>query len=178
MREPFAIAALSAGAGGTIGICRLPGLDGDLQNDIDAVVAWKPDLVVSMVEIGEMDQAGCPDIEKLLGPRQIKWFHLPIRDYGGPEEASEKAWPQLSAAIHRLLDDNGRVLLHCRGGHGRSGMIALRLLVERGEVPGQALKRLRAARSGAVETKAQADWASLPSGYPFVPVPHTAPFSS
>ena len=52
------------------------------------------------------------------------------------------------------------LLLHCRGGQGRSGMIALRLLVERGEAPDAGLTRLRQARPGAVETAAQLAWAS------------------
>lgn len=178
MREVFTIAQLPAGKRGTIGICHLPGLSGDLKSDLAALTAWKPDLVVSMTEREEMEKAGCHGIGNLLGAMRIAWSHLPIRDYGGPEGTSEKAWPELSMTIHRLLENGGRVLLHCRGGHGRSGMIALRLLVENGEIPGEALRRIRIVRPAAVETKAQADWASLPSGSSFIPIPRTTPFSS
>jgi len=160
MGEPFAISNLSSG-NGVIGISRLPGLHGDLQADIDNVIRWQPNLVVSMTEWKEMEQAGSHSMKNILNINGIEWFHLPIRDYGAPSGASAEAWPRLSATIHRSLDNSGRVLLHCRGGHGRSGMIALRLLVERGELPDIALMRLRAARPGAIETREQADWASL-----------------
>ena len=49
------------------------------------------------------------------------------------------AWPGNSTFMHRTLDKGGAVLLRCRGGQGRSGMIALRLLVERGADGYQAL---------------------------------------
>ena len=47
------------------------------------------------------------------------------------------------------------VVVHCRGGLGRTGLIAVRLLVELGESPVSALVRVRAARPGAVETVEQ-----------------------
>ncbi len=48
------------------------------------------------------------------------------------------------------------VLVHCRGGLGRSGMIVARLLAERGETA--PIDRVRRARPGAVETEDQAAW--------------------
>ena len=47
------------------------------------------------------------------------------------------------------------VVVHCRGGLGRTGLVAARLLVELGESPVSALVRVRAARPGAVETVEQ-----------------------
>ena len=50
-------------------------------------------------------------------------------------------------------------MIHCFGGCGRSGMAALRLMVEAGEDADEALERLRAVRPCAVETDAQLRWA-------------------
>lgn len=61
------------------------------------------------------------------------------------------------------LRNGGKVLAHCRGGCGRSGMAVLRLMVELGEAPDVALARLRDARPCAVETQAQLDWAAAPA---------------
>ena len=48
------------------------------------------------------------------------------------------------------------VLVHCRGGLGRAGTVAARLLVELGTSPDEAIRRVRDARSSyAVETAAQ-----------------------
>lgn len=162
MSEPFAISSISSGSG-VIGLSRLPGLYGDLQADINVVIRWQPSLVVSLTEWEEMEKTTSHSMKDILDINGIDWFHLPIRDYAGPSGASAEAWPKLSAIIHRSLNNSGRILLHCRGGHGRSGMIALRLLVDQGELPEIALERLRVARPGAVETREQADWASLPA---------------
>ena len=45
-----------------------------------------------------------------------------------------------------------RVLVHCRGGLGRAGTVAARLLVELGVPAVEAIRRVRAARPGAIET--------------------------
>jgi protein-tyrosine phosphatase len=47
------------------------------------------------------------------------------------------------------------VVVHCKGGLGRAGMMAARLLVELGMPPEQAIKEVRRARKGAIETSAQ-----------------------
>lgn len=47
------------------------------------------------------------------------------------------------------------MLVHCRGGLGRAGTVAAALLIELGETPREALRKVRAARPGAVETRGQ-----------------------
>ena len=55
----------------------------------------------------------------------------------------------------RCLRSGGDVLVHCKGGLGRAGMIAARLLVELGMAPEQAIREVRRARKGAIETPSQ-----------------------
>lgn len=45
--------------------------------------------------------------------------------------------------------------LHCMGGAGRSGTVAARLLMYFGLPASDAVQRVRAARPGAIETRAQ-----------------------
>ena len=59
-----------------------------------------------------------------------------------------------------LLNSNKRILIHCKGGQGRSGMFAMRLLVEQGLDPNKAIKKIRKIRPYAIETKQQENWAS------------------
>ena len=47
------------------------------------------------------------------------------------------------------------MLLHCRGGIGRTGTIAARLLVEFGFKPADAIALVRRTRPGTIETSAQ-----------------------
>jgi protein-tyrosine phosphatase len=160
MSEPFVIATLLLPAGGRIGLCRLPGRSGNLVRDISVIRDWKPAIVVSMTGIAEMMEFGAGDLSTLLGEAGIIWRHFPVVDFSVPEVEMLPQWATLSAALHARLDVGERVLLHCLGGLGRSGMIALRLLVERGERADAALARLRMVRPGAVETEEQEVWAN------------------
>jgi len=45
--------------------------------------------------------------------------------------------------------------VHCKGGLGRAGMVAALLLIETGDPPGAAIRKVRAVRPGAIETPAQ-----------------------
>lgn len=153
------IGTVRLGDGGRIGISPLPGISGALRADLVRIRDWGASVVVSMTETDEMARLGSADLGTACREAGIDWRHLPIRDFGGPEGESAAGWPLLSHDLHEILDHGGSILLHCRGGKGRSGMIALRLMVERGEDPDDALARLRQARPGAVETEAQLNWA-------------------
>jgi protein-tyrosine phosphatase len=135
---------------GVIGLCPLPGRFSPLAADLTAIHVWGPSIVASLTETGEMARHHAEALGAQLAEGRIAWAHLPVRDYGVPAMESGAAWPALAARLHGVLDKGGRVLLHCFGGQGRSGMIALRLLAERGEAPQAALTRLRAVRPGAV----------------------------
>ncbi|MCD6051116.1 MAG: phosphatase, partial [Verrucomicrobia bacterium] len=54
-----------------------------------------------------------------------------------------------------VLRAGGKVLVHCRGGLGRAGTVACMLLMELGASRSEALRKVRAARPGAVETPTQ-----------------------
>jgi predicted protein tyrosine phosphatase len=160
--EPFAIHFVTMPGGGEIGLCRMPGRDGRLGWNVGTIARWRPGVVVSLTEAGEVGLNLAHRLPELLAPHGIRHRHFPIVDYGAPE-AGDAAWAMLAAELHGVLDAGGRVLVHCMGGCGRSGMIALRLMVERGEVVEAALQRLRAVRPCAVETDGQRDWAAQPS---------------
>jgi hypothetical protein len=153
------IAEVAAPGGGTIGVAPLPGRNGTLPVDVDLIRAWRPAVVVSMTEPEEMRRAGAADLPERLREAGIAWRAFPVRDFGVPAP-EEPGWPPLAAALHAFLDGDGRVLLHCHGGKGRSGMVAARLLVERGVAPAEALALVRAARPGAVETAEQEAWSA------------------
>jgi hypothetical protein len=155
--EPFAIADLPC-ARGRLGIARLPGRTGDLAGDVTAIADWGARLVLSMTEADEMAAKGASGLAASLAARGIGHAMFPIPDFGTP--GADAGWASLSQDLHRRLAAGEHVLLHCMGGKGRSGMVAMRLLVERGVPAEEALAMVRRARPGAVETEAQAAWAS------------------
>jgi predicted protein tyrosine phosphatase len=158
---PFSIASVLLPSGGRIGLCRLPGRSGQLAEDVAIISAWQPAHIVTLTEKAEMARLGASALQNQLSALQMSWSHFPIVDFGIPDQMSHAAWPVLSARLHTVLNAGGSVLVHCHGGLGRSGMVALRLLVEAGEEAQSALARLRLIRPGAVETQSQYNWATL-----------------
>lgn len=148
----FPAAEVQVGAG-WISLSPLPGRGGDLAADVAGLVRWRADLVVSLTEAAEMVTGDLPGALVAAG---VGWLHLPIPDFGIPDGC---AGAVVTGLTDRLAQGQ-RIALHCMGGCGRSGMIALRLMVRAGEAAGPALERLRAVRPCAVETPAQYDWAA------------------
>ncbi|WP_254428820.1 MULTISPECIES: dual specificity protein phosphatase family protein [unclassified Ruegeria] len=148
---------------GLLGLAQMPGRHGDFAGDLERIMQWRPAMVISMTTSNELEAVGAHHLGRDLQSRAITWVHLPVQDFGAPSSNVRCDWPNASTDAHRVLSAGGRVLVHCRGGCGRSGMIVLRLLVEGGEAPDKALRRLRAVRPCAVETDAQMAWATAPA---------------
>jgi protein-tyrosine phosphatase len=158
------VAEVSAG-GGQIGMTLCPGrrdrlsLDGpwdrDLDADLQAIAQWNPSLIVTLVEETEFALLSVPAFASVMAQKGLPWRHVPILDAGVPDAEFERTWTSVGEEARQALRDGGRVLLHCRAGLGRTGMIAARLLVELGDTPADAIAKVRAARSGTIETPAQ-----------------------
>lgn len=86
----------------------------------------------------------------------IEWYHLPIRDFGVPGDDFETSWTYAGVRLRDHVRKGRNVFVHCKGGLGRSGMIAARLLVELGLDPDEVIRSIRAERPGAIETTEQA----------------------
>ena len=107
----------------------------------------------------EMKKLGSADIPDDLRNANIQWLHFPVDDFQAAPADRDVLWVPVSQTLHRILNAGGRMIVHCRGGCGRTGMAVLRLMVEAGEEGESAMKRLRAVRPCAVETSRQKDWA-------------------
>jgi protein-tyrosine phosphatase len=167
--HPLRIDTVDPGAGrGRIGITFAPGKHDrfavggpwarDIAEDLDAIVEWKARAVVTLIEPHEMSRLCITNLGAEIQRRGMVWLHLPIRDVSTPSVEFEAEWPAHSKRLRALLDAGENVVVHCRGGLGRAGMISARLLLESGVEPEAAIGRVRAARPGAIETSQQAEW--------------------
>ena len=165
LTHPLQIAELDTACGGLIGLTFCPGkqqTDGltgawarNLDADCDVIARWGASTVLTLIEAHELTELQVERLPAELAERNIAWHHLPIPDQDVPDERFLKAWPTLSGELHALLAGGQRILIHCRGGLGRTGLVAACLLVERGFQANAAIRRVRAARPHAVETRAQ-----------------------
>ena len=157
----FSISEVQVGPG-WLGISPIPGRTGTYLADLATLLRWDPVLVFTMTTQAELDRVGAGDVSTDLATAGVQWRHLPIRDFGAPEDRTASLWPEASHLAHDVLASGGRVLVHCFGGCGRSGMAVMRLMVETGEDADRALERLRDACPCAVEVEAQRTWAAQP----------------
>lgn len=155
----FHISKIQVG-GGVLGICPIPGRFGTYHADMTVVRDWSAQLVLSLTEAKEFSTAGAQGFQADLAAAGILWKHIPIEDFATPSAQALRDWSDISHQVVTVLHAGGHVLVHCFGGCGRSGMIALRMMVALGEDPQTAFRRLRAARPCAVETVAQLSWAT------------------
>ena len=144
---------------GLVGICPMPGRFSDYKMNFETILDWRPMLVISVVQLYEMEKVGITAFPNDLKAKGIKWMHFPVADYGFPE-GNNDGWLNISIEAHKILNSGGKVLCHCYAGCGRSGMVLLRLMCETGEPANRALDRLRAIRACAIETEAQEVWAT------------------
>ncbi len=165
--SPLRIAAVSPDSGfGRIGITLCPGkvdahawrgpVARNLGTDLDVVERWGATAVVSLItdrEIKELSVCGLPGAVR---DRHMEWWHAPIPDGQPPGPEFEEVWTVVGEAIRDRLRLGFDVLVHCKGGLGRAGTIAARLLVELDVSPEDAIRIVRDARSqDAIETPQQ-----------------------
>jgi ADP-ribosyl-[dinitrogen reductase] hydrolase len=129
--------------------------DRDLAIDLDAIKAWGAKAIVTLLQPEELTLLRVERLGEEVLRRDMLWVHLPIVDVSVPDNQFEDAWLVAGGELRSLLCRRLDVLVHCRGGLGRAGTIAARLLVELGMPPVKAIKSVRAVRPGAIETRDQ-----------------------
>jgi len=150
---------------GTLGVTFCPGKsdpmssDGlwsrDLPADLGSLRAWGAQALVTLLEDDEFSLLHVPKLGEMAESAGLDWYHLPIPDMAAPGWQFERRWVYAGVRLRRLLRRGGKVVIHCRVGLGRSGTIAARLMVELGLLPAEAIRQVRRARPGAIQTSEQ-----------------------
>jgi protein-tyrosine phosphatase/nicotinamidase-related amidase len=154
---PLRLDGLNPGqAGGQVSLTILPGRR-DRNRSLDADLGVMKDQgvthVVPLITQAELAAYGVPDLLEAYRAAGFDVHHLAVEDQGVPTKEEMRG---LVRWIREAFQKDGRVVIHCVGGLGRSGAAAACLLVSRGFSPNAAVWAVRQARSPrAVESDEQ-----------------------
>jgi len=160
---------------GRIGLTLAPGKKDDVwERDLAADLErlhepFGASVLVSLLGDSELAELGIADLAWVAHTRGIRTWQLPVVDGGVPEDTDRVV--QLVRGTVAVLGAGENVVVHCRGGLGRSGLFAACCLVALGHAPRAAIGIVRAARPGAVENLVQErfierfahEWKSVPA---------------
>jgi len=126
----------------------------------DDITGWKRanvNAVLSLLTPDEEKHFDLHDEADEVRGQGMEFNSFPIPDRQVP--GSEAKLGELLERVSRVLSTGKNVLVHCRQGIGRSGLVAACLLVKKGMSPGAAVDSVSAARGISVpETPEQRDW--------------------
>ena len=165
---PLRIVEVPIPVSGALGITHCPGrnrIDSagrqwkrNLRDDLRDLMAWGASAVLTLVEDYEFARLGVPEFATEIRRTRLLWYHMAIPDMSAPGTAFDDAWSRYGVRVFGSLRDGERLVVHCAGGLGRSGMVAAKLLVALGAPANQAIATVRQVRPGAIETDGQVEY--------------------
>ena len=167
LTHPLPLPVVATPGGGGVGMTMCPGKrqpeavtgpwDRDLATDMAAIVGFGASALVTLMETWELESAKTPpaNLKAAALSASLTWHHWPIVDLAAPDAAFEKAWQAEAGELCTRLRNGTRIVVHCRGGRGRSGLVAARFLIERGVGNDDAFAAVRTTQQLAIETPIQ-----------------------
>lgn len=114
--------------------------------------------VLTALEPGDLPGEGLSQLAEECKALGLKWFHLPIEDDCAPGDEFNANWPEANKAAQSMLDEGGALVIHCMGGSGRTGLIAARIMLDRGVELESAIEQIQALRPGAFTRQPHIDY--------------------
>lgn len=114
--------------------------------------------VISLMPASELATNGAEDIGKQCQAQDMAWFHLPLADEQVPLEDFGQGWKASKQSILERLNAGQDIAIHCKGGSGRTGLIAARIMVEAGIPRADAIALVQALRPKAIQHPAHINW--------------------
>lgn len=149
MKHPYDHLVLEGAAALIFTPC--PGTKGaSLQDSLQTLQQAGAAAIISLMPQQEMTQNAVDALPALCDELKLRWFHCPVEDDQAPLADFAAAWQLHSADIHQLLNDGKNIAIHCKGGSGRTGLIAAQIMLERGIDKAEVKQRIQALRPNAL----------------------------
>ncbi len=128
-----------------------------IEDEFTGIASLGITRVISLLEKHEEYSLGLEQESELCAKNAMAFLSYPIPDRGLPNSMNE--YLQLARKIHNDINRGSQVVIHCRAGIGRTGMVAAGVLLHNGYQPQTALARISEKRGVSVpDTDQQIDW--------------------
>lgn len=88
--------------------------------------------IITTLSNNEIKQLGVPELADEIKQANIAWYQLPIEDDCAPTQNFQQRFSQVKKALLDTIEQAKTIVIHCRGGSGRTGLMAAILLLENG----------------------------------------------
>lgn len=129
--HPFQTVKLDNGAAILLTPC--PGTKGDdVASSIAQLKEAGATVLITMMQTEELKKHSVTDIPLECSEQSVAWFHFPVEDDHSPRENTQALIETQKQPLLARLSQGETVAVHCKGGQGRTGLMAAILMLELG----------------------------------------------
>ncbi|QIZ75611.1 protein-tyrosine phosphatase family protein [Ferrimonas lipolytica] len=132
-----------------------PGLDGAIAADIALLKQAGVGVVVTTLTSEELHRFQLTALGSTVQNADMVWLHLPVVDKSLPAERFAAGWADALEQLQQSAAAGERISVHCRGGTGRTGLVAAKIALALDAEFDATVAAIRAARPGALSAEAQ-----------------------
>jgi len=144
---------------GALVLTPCPGTKGvDLDASLEQLKEQGVQAIVTALDDAELASKEVAELGVKTEQLGMQWFQIEIEDDCAPGETFAEKWQAASPVLHQIVDNGGKVAMHCMGGSGRTGLFAAHLLLEKGWSLIDIVTQVQALRPGAFTKAVQVDY--------------------
>ncbi len=115
-------------------------------------------MLITLMFDDEMARNNATELPTECAKQQIAWVQLPILDDAAPGAEFEANWLANKAQIIEVMNNQGTIAVHCKGGSGRTGLVIGLILASLGWPKDKAVTAVQSLRPKALTHPIQRDY--------------------
>jgi len=125
----------------------------DLDMDIEVMKDHKVEIVVSLMTLTELQRMKLGHLFETIIRANMESMHFPITDKWLPK--SIDGFIKIVQAVVDKIKLGKKIMIHCNGGKGRTGLLVVACLIQLGMSQTDATNKIRKTRPGMLQNPAQ-----------------------